>query len=190
MRIIAGHFKGRRLHGPKGSEIRPTSDNMREAIFNVLTHGLTAWRGTLAGASIVDVFAGTGSLGLEALSRNAAHATFIDNAPASLAITKKNVTTLGIWPNVTILKFNATRLAPPPLAARAPCTLAFLDAPYNKELTQPALTSLKLNGWLAHDALVVIETAVNEILTLGSDYIFLEERTYGVAKVTFLKFCP
>ncbi len=189
MRIVTGRFKGRRLHAPSGSEIRPTSDRIRESIFNVILHSLKDWQGSLHGASVIDVFAGTGSLGLETLSRGAEHATFIDNSPASLAITKKNAAHLGIWHNTTLLKLDATHLAPPPLAARAPCSVAFLDAPYKMELTQPALRNLKHHGWLANNALVVIETASDEILAIGSDFNVLEERTYGVAKVVFLKHC-
>ena len=189
MRIVAGRFKGRHLHAPSESEIRPTSDRVRESIFNIILHGLKGWKGSLHDAAVIDVFAGTGSLGLETLSRGAAHATFIDNSPASLAITKKNAAHLGIWRNITLLKLDATHLAPPPLAAKAPCSLAFLDAPYYMELTQPALSNLRHQGWLANNALVVVETAANENLVFGPNFSALEKRTFGVAKVVFLQYC-
>ena len=107
MRIVAGRFKGQRLHTSSGSEMRPTLDRVRESIFNVISHGLKNWEGSLHHAFVLDVFAGTGSLGLETLSRGAAHATFIDNSSASLAITKKNAARLGMWQNITLLKLDA-----------------------------------------------------------------------------------
>ena len=188
MRIVAGRFKGQRLHTSSGNKMRPTLERVRESIFNVILHGLKNWEGSLNHASVIDVFAGTGSFGLETLSRGAAHATFIDNSPASLAITKRNAEHLGIWRNITLLKLDATQLSPPPLAAKAPCSLAFLDAPYNMKLTQPALANLERQGWLANNALVVVEIAAKENLSFSSNFSALEERTYGPTKVVFLNY--
>jgi len=188
MRIVAGRFKGQRLHASSGIEIRPTPDRVREAIFNVILHGLKNWKGSLNHAFVIDVFAGTGSLGLETLSRGAAHATFIDNSSASLAITKKNAEQLDVWQNITLLKLDATQLSPPPLSAKAPCSLAFLDAPYNMKLSEPALADLECQGWLANNALVVIEIAAKENLSFSSNFSTLEERTYGATKVVFLHY--
>ena len=144
MRIVAGLYKGRRLAAPAGADVRPTSDRVRESVFNVLAHGLADWHGEIAGASVVDLFCGTGALGLEALSRGADHVTLIDRAGAVLAVARKNAA-LGIEAakRVTLLKMDASQLAPPPRAAAAPCALAFLDAPYGAGLTVPALGSLK-----------------------------------------------
>lgn len=188
MRIVSGRLKGRRLEAPGGHELRPTSDRARESIFNVIAHGLADWSGELAGASVVDLFCGTGALGLEALSRGAAHATLIDFSQGSLALAKKNAAHLGVWREVTLLKLDATRLAPPPLAASAPCQVAFLDAPYAQELTTPALHGLARQGWLADGGLAVVETAVDEPLVTGPGFIQLDERGYGAAKVVFLQY--
>jgi len=188
MRIVTGRFKGRRLYTSGGTEIRPTPDRVREAIFNVILHGLKNWEGSLDHASVIDVFSGTGSLGLETLSRGAAHATFIDNSSASLAITKKNAKQLDIWQKITLLKLDATQLSPPPFAAKAPCSLAFLDAPYNMNLSEPALANLERRGWLANNALVIVEIATKENLSFSSNFSTLEERTYGMTKVVFLHY--
>jgi 16S rRNA (guanine966-N2)-methyltransferase len=188
VRIVAGRFKGQRLHVPGGQELRPTSDRARESMFNVIAHGLADWDGSLQDASVVDVFAGIGALGLEALSRGAAHATFIENSATSLAMIKKNAAHLGAWRDAMLLKLDATRLPPPPLAAKAPCTVAFLDAPYNQELTTPALTGLVNKGWLAAGGLAVIEIAADEPLFTAPGFTQLDVRTYGAAKVVFLQY--
>jgi 16S rRNA (guanine966-N2)-methyltransferase len=188
MRIVAGRLKGRRLEAPGGSDTRPTSDRARESVFNVIQHGLADWEASLDGASVVDVFSGTGALGLEALSRGAAHATFIDNAGPALAMVKKNAAHLGVWREVTLLKLDATRLAPPPLAAKAPCQVAFLDAPYGRELTTPALNGLARQGWVGSGSLCVVEVGADEPLVAGPGFTQLDERAYGAAKVVFLQY--
>jgi len=187
MRIVGGAFKGRRLAAPGGRDTRPTSDRARESIFNIIQHGLGDWHGDLAGASVVDVFCGTGALGLEALSRGATHATFIDNAGPALAMAKKNAAHLNCWRDVTLLKIDATRLAPPPLASKTPVGVAFLDAPYGQELSFPALIGLRQRGWLTAGGLAVCEVADDEELPPVPGYEILETRTYGAAKVVFLQ---
>lgn len=188
MRIVAGQFKGKRLHAPAGTDVRPTSDRVRESVFNVLAHGLADWDGALEDASVVDLFCGTGALGLEALSRGAAHVTLVDNAAPVLAAARKNAA-LGIeaGKRITLLKMDATRLAPPPRAAAAPCGLAFLDAPYGAGLSVPALGSLKARGWLAPGGLAVAEVAATEDLAPPPGYAVLDQRVYGAAKVVFLQ---
>ena len=188
MRIVAGRFKGRRLEAPGGRDTRPTSDRARESIFNVISHGLADWQGALDGASVVDVFAGTGALGLEALSRGATHATFIDASGGALASLKKNAAQMGAWRETTLLKLDATRLPPPPLAAKAPCGVAFLDAPYGQELTAPALAGLARQGWIGDGSLAVVEIGAEEPLVTGPGFTQLDERTYGAAKVVFLQY--
>jgi 16S rRNA (guanine966-N2)-methyltransferase len=185
MRIVGGKHRGRRLQAPSGRDTRPTSDRLREAIFNILMHG--DFDLDLAETSVVDVFAGTGALGLEALSRGARHATFIDQSRTSLEIVKANAEILGEWRNVTTLKADASHLAPPPRAARAPCGLAFLDAPYEKELTLPALLGLVNKGWVAPGSIVVVELAGKEELEIPRRYVQLDERIYGAARVEFLQ---
>ena len=167
MRIVSGIYKGRKLQAPSGPDVRPTSDRARESIFNVIAHGLANWSGELDGASVVDVFCGTGAMGLEALSRGAAHATLIDSSRPALAVAKN--------------------LAPPPLAAQAPCGVAFVDAPYAKGLTLPSLIGLKNKGWLAPGGLAVVEIGAEEELALPLSFELLDERAYGAAKVVFLQ---
>ena len=188
MRIVGGAFRGRRLAVPTGHEVRPTSERTRESLFNILAHGLADWGGELEAASVVDLFCGTGALGLEALSRGAAHVTLIDNSGPVLSAARKN-SALGInaAKRTIILKMDATMLAPPPRAAQAPCAIAFLDPPYGSGLAVPALGSLKARGWLADGGLAVVEVAAGEELDPPLGYRALETRTYGAANVLFLK---
>ena len=186
MRIVGGKHRGRPLKAPDGRDLRPTSDRARESVFNILAHS-TDWDG-FDNITVLDVFSGTGALALEALSRGAAFAVFIDNNPESLKYAKNNAASLGHARDVTALKMDATRLAPPPRAARAPMALAFLDAPYQTGLTGPALLGLAHKGWLAPGAMVVVEVAADEELAIPSAFENLDAREYGAAKVTFLKY--
>ncbi|NQV99080.1 MAG: 16S rRNA (guanine(966)-N(2))-methyltransferase RsmD [Rhodospirillales bacterium] len=185
MRIIGGTHKGRSLLAPPGQATRPTSGRVRESVFNILAHGFADLQ--LAETSVVDVFAGTGALGLEALSRGALHATFIDTSRSALEAAKKNAATLGEWRKAMTLKADASQLAMPPRAAKAPCGLAFLDAPYEKELSLPALLGLVNKGWVHPGAVVVVELAAKEELELPRRYQLLDERSYGAARVLFLQ---
>ena len=185
MRIVGGIHKGRALVAPLGRDTRPTSDRVRETIFNILTHSIDNF--DLSEISVVDVFAGTGALGLEALSRGAKHATFIDSSRQALGIVKKNSAILHEWKNTTLLKFDATRFSSPPRAAKAPCGLAFLDAPYQKELSLPALLGIVNKGWVQSGAIVIVEMAAKEEIELPRQYEQLDERTYGAARVLTLK---
>lgn len=188
MRIIGGVFRGRRLKLPPGHDVRPTSDRTRETLFNILTHGLADWNGQLKGASVVDLFCGTGALGLEALSRGARHVSLIDHAGPILATVRKNAA-LGIdaAKRTTILKMDATMLAPPPRRAQTPCTIAFVDPPYGADLAAPALVSLKARGWLAAGGLAVVEVGAREDPATPVGFTTLETRTYGTTKLVFLK---
>ncbi|HEC14757.1 MAG TPA: 16S rRNA (guanine(966)-N(2))-methyltransferase RsmD [Rhodospirillales bacterium] len=185
MKIVGGKHRGRPLKALPGRATRPTSDRVREAVFNILEHGIEGL--ALDGATVIDVFSGTGALGLEALSRGAARATFIDTNPEALNIVRKNAGSLGEGRNITALKLDAARLAPPPRAARAPCPLVFLDPPYDSELTNPALLSLSGKGWLAAGAVCVVEVASNEPFESPAKFSVLDERVYGAARVVFLK---
>jgi len=185
VKIAGGQYRGRKLKTPQGQNVRPTSVRTRESVFNILAHGIDGF--DFEEASVVDLFCGTGALGLEALSRGASHATFIDSDRASLALAKENAAVLGEWRNVTLLKIDSKRLAPPPLAAKAPCRLAFLDAPYNQGLTQPALLALANKGWIGTGSVVVAEVAEKEPLEPPRSLEILEERTYGAARVVFLQ---
>lgn len=153
MRIVAGIHRGRRLVAPEGRDVRPTADRTREAVFSKLLHGWAPDEFRLTGARVLDAFAGTGALGLEALSRGAAHVTFLEQAPTSLAALKKNVELLKAAADVTITRADATR----PPAAPAPCSLVLMDPPYDSQLEGPALTALAGQGWIAPGAICVVE---------------------------------
>lgn len=186
MRIVGGKHRGRPLKAPPGRDLRPTSDRAREALFNIIEHGLKGWPGDLQGAAVIDAFAGTGALGLEALSRGAAHATFIDVDAGAIGLCRANAAALREQSNTTVLKLDVARLPPPPLAAAAPCGVVFLDPPYGEGLAGPALAGLAARGWIAEGALAVTEIAVDEGFELPPGFLGLDERTYGAAKVVFL----
>ena len=188
MRIIAGRHRGRPLKAPKGNTTRPTSDRTREAVFNVLAHGLGEDGVTIEGAVVLDVFAGAGALGLEALSRGANAVTFIERDASAARTIQANAATLGETKTVTVLKLDATRMAVPPRTAHAPATLAFLDPPYGEGLVVPALLGLAQKNWLAEGAILVVETGAKEETVFLPKFHVLDARDYGAAKVTFLKY--
>lgn len=188
MRIVGGRFRGRTVAAPRGRDIRPTSDRAREGVFNILTHGIE-WPGFEC-ITVIDVFAGTGAYGLEAMSRGASHGVFIDNDAASLKCAKGNAAALGEGRNVMTLKLDACRLPPPPRAANTPAPLVFLDAPYGQNLTGPALLGLAHNGWLSDGAIVVAEVAAEEEISAPKAYERLDERTYGAARIVFFRYRP
>ncbi len=184
MRIVAGRHRGRRLVAPAGEKVRPTSDRAREALFNILSHGQLAVEGIpFAGAAVLDAFAGTGALGLEALSRGAAEAAFIEQDREALATLRQNIAALGEGGRSRIVFSDATRPPRAPLA----CELAFLDPPYRSGLAAAALTALDAAGWLMPDGVAVVELAAREELTLPAGFFLLDERVYGAARLLFLR---
>lgn len=184
MRIVGGSHRGRRLLAPKGEAVRPTSDRAREALFNILSHGQFAAEGVpLDGAAVLDAFAGTGALGLEALSRGAASAIFIERDPEALAVLHKNVAALDEGARAKILPGDATH----PPRATAPCDIMFIDPPYRSGLAAPALAGLAAAGWMAPKALVVVEVAAREELVLPAGFTHEGERVYGAARLVFLR---
>lgn len=188
MRIVGGKHRGRPLKAPTGSDLRPTADRTRESVFNILTHS-GDWNG-FDGITVLDVFSGTGALALEAMSRGAAFAVFIDNNPSALKYAKNNAAKLGHGRDVMVLKLDARHLATPPRAIPAPAGLAFLDAPYQGAMTGPALLGLAHKGWLAPAAMVVVEVAADEECPVPAAFEVLDTRIYGAAKVMFLKYLP
>ena len=184
MRIIGGARRGAKLEAPEGGSIRPTADRVREAVFNILVHGIEG--GDVEDAVVLDLFAGTGAMGLEALSRGAAHVTFVDSDETALRTLRANVRKLGGETQTTVLRHDATRLGRPPLAAKAPAAIAFLDPPYRSDLAVPALVALAANGWLADGTLAVVETGAKETFEAPGGFTAIDERRYGAAKVTFL----
>ncbi|MBK8907914.1 MAG: 16S rRNA (guanine(966)-N(2))-methyltransferase RsmD [Rhodospirillales bacterium] len=184
MRIIGGRHRGRAIRAAGSGGVRPTADRVRQALFNILEHG-PEWP-ALDGAAVVDVFAGTGAFGLEALSRGAAHATFIDsNADALLAI-RRNAASMGEARAITDLRLDATRL-PPPRSAVAPSVVAFLDPPYESGLALPALQGLSTRGWLADDAVAIVEVGAREPFQPPLHHIVVDERVYGAARLIFVR---
>jgi 16S rRNA (guanine966-N2)-methyltransferase len=185
MRIVGGSHRGRPLQAPPGDRIRPTSDRAREALFNILAHrGWGPGGGpAYAGVSVLDAFAGTGALGLEALSRGARRVIFLENDRTALATLRANVKALGEEARITIVPADAAK--PPRATAR--CALAFLDPPYGKALAAPALETLAANGWLEAGAVCVVETAAAETLAPPDGFTLLDERRYGAARLTFLR---
>lgn len=179
MRLIAGRFRGRALASPRDRRIRPTTDRMRETLFNLLAHGLPL---DLEGARVADLYAGTGALGLEALSRGASHVTFVENHAASLALLNQNIQTLNVADEVRVIRTDARRLSPVP----APFDLLFLDPPYGQDLIAPTVDSLKQAGWVQPGSIIVIES--EEGLTPAFEgFAPLKERVMGAARITIFE---
>lgn len=180
MRIVSGKHKGRPLLVPTGLDTRPTSDRAREAIFNVLEHGVPG--PGLRGARVMDVFAGTGALGLEALSRGAEHCTFVENNAGARRVLDENIQALNETQASTLIKAKAEAIG----ETGHPCDYAFLDAPYNKGLSEPALQALADGGWLKDDCVVMVEVAKAEALPVLDGFSVHKEKNYGAARAVFL----
>jgi 16S rRNA (guanine966-N2)-methyltransferase len=182
MRIVAGRLRGRALAVPKSNVIRPTADRLREAIFNVLVH---AYGDPISDARALDLFAGTGALGLEALSRGAAFVLFVDNHTEARALIRDNVAALGLGGRTRIFRRDATQLGPAyPIE---PFSLAFLDPPYGQGLAEQALQAAHGGGWLSPDALVVVEETAKASFAAPAGFDEHERRTYDDTVVTILK---
>lgn len=185
MRITGGTYRGRQLAAPRDQSVRPTSDRTRQAIFNMLRHKDFDVGFTLEGARVLDLFAGTGALGIEALSHGARWCLLVDDSAESRALQRQNIEALGLTGATRIWRRDATDLGSIGPAAGGPFELVFLDPPYRKEMIPKALASLKAGGWLADKALLVAETDVNEPLD-APGYTLLDERDYGETRVRFL----
>jgi 16S rRNA (guanine966-N2)-methyltransferase len=182
MRIVGGRLRGRALAAPKTQAIRPTSDRLRESLFNILAH---AYGDPASGARVLDLFAGTGALGLEAISRGAAFCLFVDDGAEARALIRQNVEALGLGMVTRVFRRDATNLgAAHPVE---PFGLVFLDPPYRKGLAVPALAALRDGGWLEPEALVVVEDAADAELAAPAGYAELERRTYDDTMIVFLR---
>jgi 16S rRNA (guanine966-N2)-methyltransferase len=186
MRIVGGRFKGRSLASPAGQATRPTSDRVREAIFNILAHGVEGF--SLEGARVLDLFAGTGAMGLEAISRGARFAQFVDDAAEARGLIRRNADGLGVIGQVKIWRRDATRLGP--CAPQPGFDLVFADPPYGKGLTSKALASLVDGGWLTQDAVLVVEEAETADVAAPEVLSLLDTRIYGETQVRFYRFLP
>jgi 16S rRNA (guanine966-N2)-methyltransferase len=181
MRIVGGRLGGRTVAGPKSQAIRPTSDRLRESLFNILAHG---HGDPITGARVLDLFAGTGALGLEAMSRGAAFALFIDDGAEARALMRQNVEALGLGGVTRIFRRDATKLgAAHPVE---PFSLVFVDPPYRKGLAERALASLAAGGWLTPDALVVVEEAADAGFAAPVGFTEIDRRRYDDTEFIFL----
>jgi 16S rRNA (guanine966-N2)-methyltransferase len=183
MRIVAGRHRGRLLTVPEGLDVRPTSDRARESLFNVLVHRYPPHEFSLIGARAIDLCAGTGALGLEALSRGAAHVTFVERAPAALAALAANIRAMKADKATSVLKVDATHLPRAPI----PCSLLFLDPPYADGIAPAALAAAVAAGWLADGAVAVVETAASDAPIRPEGFVLDDRRVYGKAAVSFLR---
>ncbi len=181
MRIVAGRHRGRSLIAPEGLAVRPTADRTREALFNILAQGRLGGP-ALAGARVLDAFAGTGALGLEALSRGAAFVTFMESQAAALATLERNIRNLEEAANCEALRADVLR----PPAAREPAGIVLMDPPYNQGLAEPALVALAEAGWIGPGCLAVIELMAKEPFAVPGGFELRDERKYGKARLVFL----
>ncbi len=180
MRIVGGNFRGRALAGPKTQAIRPTADRLRETIFNILMH---AYGDPVTGARVLDLFAGTGALGLEAMSRGAAFTLFVDDGAEARALIRQNVETLGAAGVSRIFRRDATKLGA--VHPNEPFSLVFLDPPYGKGFAEKALLSAREGGWMTQDALIMVEEAKGAFQT-PDGFSEIERRDYDDTEITFL----
>ena len=184
MRIVGGRLGGRPLATPAHEGTRPTSDRVREAIFNILAHGVSDFE--LERAKVLDLFAGTGALGLEALSRGAAFCLFIENETEARALLRRNIEALRLTGVTKLFRRDATELGP--AGRNGGFTLAFLDPPYGHGLAQRSLASAAEGGWLAPGAIAVIEERTGTRLSLPAGYAAFDERTWGDTQAQFARF--
>jgi 16S rRNA (guanine966-N2)-methyltransferase len=182
MRIVGGRLKGRVLATPDSRAIRPTSERLRESVFNILEH---RYPGSIEGRRVVDLFSGSGALGIEALSRGARFALLIDNGADARALLRENVEAMGLGGVTRIWRADATRLRGAP--AGGPFGLAFLDPPYGQDLAGPALAVLIKGGWLEPDALCVVEEATKAAPAAPEGLALIDERTYGDTRIAILR---
>lgn len=183
MRIVGGQWRGRRLATPRTDAIRPTSDRLRESLFNVLTHG---YDDAVEGARVLDLFSGTGALGFEALSRGASYALLVDEGSEARSVIRANIEAFGAEGITRLFRRDATKLGDSGPAGRF--SLLFCDPPYGRDLAPAALASAASGGWLAQDALAVVEEVASVTVSLPQGFTELERRVYGDTAVTIARF--
>ncbi len=183
MRIVAGRFRGATLAAPKTNDIRPTSDRVREAIFNILAHGIEGLE--LEGARVLDLFAGTGALGLEALSRGASYVHFVEESADARGLIRRNIETLGAMGETKIYRRDATKLGV--RGSLRPFNLIFADPPYGKGLVDRALACVLSGGWATPGATAVVEERADAEFAPPEGFLALDRRDYGDTAVHFLR---
>lgn len=184
MRIVGGQFRGRPLATPKDDRVRPTSDRVREAVFNILTHSVPGF--TLEGAKVLDLFSGTGALGIEALSRGAVFCLFVEQDAEARGLIRRNIEALGLAGVTRVFRRDATDLGP--AGNRNHFTLLFADPPYERGLAEKALESAAAGGWLAPGAIAVIEEAERTTLVLPAAFEEIDRRVWGTTQVVFARY--
>jgi 16S rRNA (guanine966-N2)-methyltransferase len=188
MRIVSGAFRGKTLAAPSGTATRPTSDRARQAIFDILEHA--AWSEGVRGRRVIDLFAGSGALGFEALSRGADFCLFVETDEAARGAIRENVDAMGLFGRTRVHRRDATALGVRPGADGPAFDLAFLDPPYAKGLGETALARLAEGGWLAPQALVMFERGAHEPDFAVPGFEALDARDYGAARAHFLRYSP
>lgn len=183
MRIVGGRFRGRSIVSPSHEGLRPTSDRVRESVFNILAHGIEG--ADLEGARVIDLFAGTGALGLEALSRGAGYCLFVEEAAAARALIRDNIEAMGLTGVTKIYRRDATSLGP--AGTHRQFDVAFLDPPYGQGFAEKALVSLRDGSWLKPGSVLVVEERESVTLAVPSGFTELDRRTYGDTQVVFLR---
>jgi len=182
MRVVGGRLKGRNIAAPSSRDIRPTADRLRESVFNILFH---AYDDPIEGARVLDLFAGTGALGIEAVSRGAAFTLFVDNGAEARALLRNNVEALGLGGVTKVYRRDATNLGP--AHPVEPFALVFLDPPYGRGLAEKALASLRSGGWLVPGALLVVEESKAANVAAPEGFEELERRAYDDTEFVFLR---
>lgn len=183
MRVIGGRLRGRNIAGPSTQAIRPTQDRLRESLFNILMH---AYENPMLDARVLDLYAGTGALGIEAVSRGAKFTLFVDNGSEARALLRDNVESLGLGGVTKVYRRDASD--PGPAHPVEPFALVFIDPPYRQKLAEKSLAALRDGGWLVPDALVVVEEAKDAEFTAPEGYEELERRAYDETEFTFLRY--
>lgn len=184
MRIVGGKWRGRSLQTPKNDETRPTTDRTREALFSILSASNDV---ALEGAQVLDLFAGTGALGFEALSRGAGFCLFVENAAPARAVIRDNTETLMAMGSSKIYRRDATKLGPRAAFAKQPFNLIFADPPYGKGIGEAALLSALQGAWLAENALIIVEEDKRSGFVAPEGFIEIDRRLYGDTEIIFLK---
>jgi 16S rRNA (guanine966-N2)-methyltransferase len=183
MRIVGGRLRGRAIAAPSHAGLRPTADRVRESVFNILLHGIDGFE--LEGVRVIDLFAGTGALGLEALSRGAAYCVFVEEGIEARALIRDNVEAMALTGVTKIYRRDATSLGP--AGTHLASGLAFLDPPYGQGLAERGLASLRDGGWLADAAVAVVEERAAAAFAVPDGYVEIDRRTYGDTQVIFLR---
>jgi 16S rRNA (guanine966-N2)-methyltransferase len=182
MRVVGGRLKGRNIAAPTSRDIRPTADRLRESVFNILVH---AYDDPIDGARVLDLFAGTGAMGLEALSRGAAPVVFVDTGTEARGLIRDHIDAFGAGGVTKLLRRDATALGP--AGTMGPVDLVFLDPPYGKGLGERALLSLRDGGWLQPETTLVLEESSEAAIALPAGFALEDRRDYGAASIFFIR---